>query len=52
MVNGIAVMHYVESGRQKTCVLLPETNSTSEKEIAGELLAAGFNFRPGQGFFL
>lgn len=48
--TGMRVLTYYESGRYETLVMLPRTGSNQDREIAAELLAAGFTFRPGQGF--
>lgn len=48
---GIGVLTYLESGRYETLVTLPRMDSEPEREIAAELLAAGFSFRPGHGYY-
>jgi hypothetical protein len=47
---GLRVFTYFESGRYETLVLLPQIGSEQEREIAAELLAADFRFRPGHGY--
>ncbi len=49
---GIKVMTYLESGRYETLVMLAQRNSKQEKEIAAELLEAGFRFKPGHGYYV
>lgn len=49
---GIGVLTYLESGRYETLVMLPHKDSEPEREIAAELLAAGFSFRPGHGYYV
>lgn len=49
---GIGVLTYLESGRYETLVMLPHKDAEPEREIAAELLAAGFSFRPGHGYYV
>lgn len=49
---GIGVLTYLESGRYETLVMLPHRRSQPERELAAELLAAGFSFRPGHGYYV
>lgn len=49
---GIATLTYQESGGYETLVMLSHADSEPEREIATELLAAGFSFRPGHGYFV
>lgn len=49
---GIGVLTYLESGRYETLVMLPHMDAEPEREIAAELLAAGFSFRPGHGYYV
>lgn len=49
---GIGVLTYLESGRYETLVMLPHMASEPEREIAAELLVAGFSFRPGHGYYV
>lgn len=49
---GIGVLTYLESGRYETLVMLPHMGAEPEREIAVELLAAGFSFRPGHGYYV
>jgi hypothetical protein len=48
--NGIRIMSYLVSGRYETLVMLIRKNSQQEMELAAELLAAGFRFKPGHGY--
>lgn len=49
---GISILTYHESGRYETLVMLSRPDSEQEREIAAELHAAGFSFRPGQGYYV
>ena len=49
---GIGVLTYLDSGRYETLVMLPHMDSETEREIAAELLAAGFSFRAGHGYYV
>lgn len=48
---GIGVLTYLESGRYETLVMLPHMDAEPERKLAAELLAAGFSFRPGHGYY-
>ncbi|EKD96614.1 MAG: RNA polymerase, sigma 32 subunit, RpoH, partial [uncultured bacterium] len=47
---GINQMTYFNSGRYETLVMLSQIRNTEERTYAHELMTAGFEFKPGQGY--